>query len=285
MVEYLTDIPNHYNVYGINKVLLVRRETIHLKHILTEVFVKKSIHIQKFLSLVDLSIDDYICLMTNRLRHVFKFSREFNIVCNDIIKTKRTAFFPNVELFKDLNSIVVLDFDGVMTNKNFHYLYRLLMEKSSVHICSANPGIREEWFIKRDLPIPEKIHSMRGKKKKLKRLIELQKRHDQIFYIDDEKSYLEFAWAFGIQTFHWHGNKIRYFSLKDNGEKVSTPQNTSEQFLDKRGRLWEKFTDRSYFDLICVRVVGETDFNSELSFHFVLEKEANDFIRLIKNSH
>lgn len=36
-------------------------------------------------------------------------------------------------------------------------------------------------------------------------------------------------------------------------------------FYDKRKREWEMFIDRSYFDMTCVRPVGITDFNSELS--------------------
>jgi hypothetical protein len=55
-------------------------------------------------------------------------------------------------------------------------------------------------------------------------------------------------------------------------------------FKDKRGRTWEMFIDRSYFDLICVRIVGEKDFNSQLSFHFDTSVEALAFAELLKKS-
>lgn len=42
--SYLTNIPEDVSKYGINKVLLVRHEIIHIKHILTEIFVRKSIN-------------------------------------------------------------------------------------------------------------------------------------------------------------------------------------------------------------------------------------------------
>ena len=56
------------------------------------------------------------------------------------------------------------------------------------------------------------------------------------------------------------------------------------EFKDSRGRIWESFTDRSYFDLICVRVKSNREFNSETSFHFMRQSEADQFIELIKVS-
>ena len=53
-----------------------------------------------------------------------------------------------------------------------------------------------------------------GKVKKIKRLIELQKKYDYVFYVDNEIEYLEYAWLFGLQTYHWNGNEIKYFSMK-----------------------------------------------------------------------
>ena len=37
-------------------------------------------------------------------------------------------------------------------------------------------------------------------------------------------------------------------------------------FTDKRGREWEMFIDRSYFDYFCVRLTSDRDFNSNTSF-------------------
>lgn len=54
--------------------------------------------------------------------------------------------------------------------------------------------------------------------------------------------------------------------------------------VDKRGREWELFEDMAYFNLYCVRPVGEREFNSASSFHFVLLEEAEDFIELLAKS-
>jgi len=54
------------------------------------------------------------------------------------------------------------------------------------------------------------------------------------------------------------------------------------KFKDKRGRDWESFCDASYYHCTCVRLVGEKDFNSQLSFHFDTSKEGEAFIALLK---
>ena len=67
-----------------------------------------------------------------------------------------------------------------------------------------------------------------------------------------------------------------------------TKENTMEiikRVTDKRKRTWECFVDRSYFDMYCVRVEGDMDFNSPLSFHFCTVTEACDFMNMLKDSH
>jgi len=54
------------------------------------------------------------------------------------------------------------------------------------------------------------------------------------------------------------------------------------EFIDKRNRVWEVFTDRSYFDCICVRLKADRDFNSNTSFHFTTHKQASEFVELLK---
>ena len=46
------------------------------------------------------------------------------------------------------------------------------------------------------------------------------------------------------------------------------------KFIDKRGREWEVFVDLSYFDCICVRLAKDRDFNSNTSFHFDTQQQA-----------
>lgn len=56
-------------------------------------------------------------------------------------------------------------------------------------------------------------------------------------------------------------------------------------FNDKRGRPWEWFVDVSYYDMICVRVKGERDFNSPLSFHFNTVDQAQQLVELLVISY
>ena len=58
-----------------------------------------------------------------------------------------------------------------------------------------------------------------------------------------------------------------------------------KRVTDSRKRTWECFADRCYYDMYCVRVEGDRDFNSQLSFHFCTVNEAFDFMNLIKDSH
>ena len=51
-----------------------------------------------------------------------------------------------------------------------------------------------------------------------------------------------------------------------------------KRVTDSRKRTWECFSDRSYFDMYCVRVGGDRNFNSQLSFHFYTVNEAIDFM-------
>lgn len=213
--SYLTNIPSESNNYGISKVLAVRHEVIHIKHILTEIFIRKSIDIETYLNNLNISLFEYMEFITQRLRKVHYFSRKYFVHCPDnIVKSDRDRFFPTIELLNGLNVCIVLDFDGVTTDKSFFELYEKCYSYGNLKICSANPTITEEWFNKRGLSKPNKIHSMKGKIKKIKQLIEIQKKYDYVFFVDNEKKYLEYAWLFGIQTFHWDGKQIKYFSLK-----------------------------------------------------------------------
>lgn len=211
---YLTNIPSSANDYGISKVLAVRSEIIHIKHIFTSIFVRKDIDIESYLNSLNMPLKSYMEYMTNRIRKIHHFSRKYTVHCPDKIPKHRfDNFFPSINFLNGLNNCIILDFDGVVTDKKFEHLYNLCIERSQVHICSANPTITEEWFKKRNLPLPFKIHSMKGKIKKIKRLFFIQEKYDNVFYIDNETKYLEYAWLFGLKTYHWNGKQIKYFSL------------------------------------------------------------------------
>jgi hypothetical protein len=211
--NYLTNIPEIANNHGFCKTLIVRREIIHIKHIFKELFVKKTIDIQFYLDTLELSLFDYMEIMTNRIRRVHNFSREFYNDCNKIVKHHNNGFFPTFEFLNGLKRVIALDFDGVLTQNKFKDLYLLCCERGKVQICSANPTIEKDWFLDRNLPLPEKINSMKGAVKKIKQLIEIQKKFDYVFFVDNEIKYLEFAWIFGLKTYHWTGKEIKYFSM------------------------------------------------------------------------
>ena len=56
----------------------------------------------------------------------------------------------------------------------------------------------------------------------------------------------------------------------------------SMKFTDKRGREWEMFEDIAYFYCTCVRLVEDRSFNSNTSFHFSTQKQADRFVELLK---
>ena len=211
---YLNDIPAIVEKHGFCKVLAVRKEIIHLKHIMTEIFVRKTIDINKMLHKINMNMFDYMEYITNRTRKIHHFPRLYKKDCNIIVKDDKRDFFISANISEGLDICIVLDFDGVVTKKNFEKLYRVCVDKYRVQICSANPNITNDWFEKRNLPIPYKINSMKGKEKKIKMLKEIQKKYDKIFFVDNEIEYLEYAWIFGIQTYYWTEGKIKYFSMK-----------------------------------------------------------------------
>ena len=212
--KYLTDIPQTMESHGLCKTLAVRREVIHIKHILTEIFVRKTIDIEKYLNKLDYSLFEYMAYLTNRLRKVHHFSRQYTNDFNEIVKSERDRFFPTLELYKGLNNLIVLDFDGVVTENSFAQLYQLCLDRNKTVICSANPTISDDWFEKKGYNKPAKIYSCKGKIKKIKQLISLNQLYDYVFYVDNEPEYLEFAWLFGLQTYHYDNKLIKYFSLK-----------------------------------------------------------------------
>ena len=149
------------------------------------------------------------------MRKIHHFTRLYTNNINDIVKSERSSFFKLIDLLKGNNNTIILDFDGVCTNTFFkNNLYKLCIERCRVIICTANPNVTNDWFIKNNLTIPYKIHSCKGKKAKIKRLIELNKKYDYCFYIDNEQEYLEYAWIFGLKTFIYKNNKIIHFTMK-----------------------------------------------------------------------
>jgi len=212
-MPYLTNIPQEAEEYGICKTLLVRYEVIHLKHILTEVFTRKTVNIEEKLKPLGWDLYRYMEHITHRMRAVHKISRGYRSDVNCIITSKRSKFFPTIDLYKELDNIIVLDFDGVVTSKSFEPLYNLCLDRGRTEICSANPTIKPEYFEKRGLRLPRKIFSCKGKTQKLNTLAAMSLRNDFVFFVDNEDCYLEVAWLLGIKTFKYENQKIVNFSM------------------------------------------------------------------------
>jgi hypothetical protein len=199
--SYLTNMPTDIvNQYGLSKVLLTRRETIYLKHVLKNVFMygtedelKEKLDMMQFKSLFQ-----YFTFVTDKLRAIYKLPREYQVEnADDIIKRKRNSFFKTLELYKDLKPIIILDFDKTITNKKFHSLYNYIIDDYHIVINSANPNLEaiEEYLDKYNLKRPKQIYANKGKKKKIVNLKQLALRHigKIIFYIDDEIEYLDYG--------------------------------------------------------------------------------------------
>ena len=214
--NYLVNIPNDAQEYGLAKVLLVRRELIHIKHIFTEVFSRKSINLESMLSKINMSVMDYMHYMTHRMRHITKFNRTFQVEnINELNSIGYNHFFPFMQMVNQyLNCTTILDFDGVITKNNFAELYELICQRSNVVVCTANPTVNNDYFTIRDKTKPNKIFACKGKISKINQLIQLSQRYDYCFYIDDEDEYLDYAWIFGIHTFKFQNKKIIYYTRK-----------------------------------------------------------------------
>lgn len=214
--NYLKNIPNSAQEYGLAKVLLVRHELIHIKHIFTEIFSRKTIDLESLLRKIDMSIMDYMALMTHRMRHITKFNRCFQVAdINRFNDIQPDHFFPFMQAVNPyLNCTTILDFDGVITKYTFNPLYELICNRSNVVVCTANPTVNNEYFIKHGMTKPNKIFACKGKEKKITQLIQLSQKYDYCFYIDDEDEYLDYAWIFGIHTFKFTNKKIIYYSRK-----------------------------------------------------------------------
>lgn len=215
--NYLTNIPGICNEHGFPKVLAVRREIIHIKHILTEIFVRKSIDISPMLENLGMDLFGYMEQMTNRIRRIHYFPRQWNRNCQDVVDTSRNKFFPVIDLYRGMRIGVGLDFDGVCTKRFFQEnFYNRLRDNTFIDlfVCSANPTITDDWFHKRGLTPPRNIFSMTGKTKKIRKLVNLSQRYHYTFFVDNETEYLDYAWIFGIHTYHYVSRTIKYYTRK-----------------------------------------------------------------------
>jgi hypothetical protein len=210
--NYLLNMPTDIvNQYGLAKTLLTRRETIYLKHILKNLFIygseeelNKKINDLQFKSLFD-----YMSFITNKLRSIYKLPRSYKTENADaLVKEKRDDLIGMLKIYKQLNPIIILDFDQTITNANFHKFYQYLSkDEYKIIINSANPqeDVIRNYLVKYKLNLPNIIYSNKGKQKKIVKLkdIVLKNRYKTIFYIDDEEEYLDYGCLLGMYCYRF----------------------------------------------------------------------------------
>lgn len=174
-LNYLQNIPLD-NSWGICKVLLVRREIIHLKHIRKEIFIRRTVNIHEILRNLNISLFEYIQYLTNKENLIFKFNRDYTLEDpNQIIKLNNT-FGQYLILYQTLKKVVIY-------SDNHYSIFKFLKIDPIIIVDIRN--------------LPEIT----------------QKDNISIFVSKDMKK-LETAWVFGIKTFTIINDKISHFSLK-----------------------------------------------------------------------
>lgn len=215
--NYLTGIPQEMEKYGLCKTLLVRREMIHIKHILTEVMVRKTINLNEQLSHIGWDAMMWFEHLTNRMRRIHRLPRSWTKDFSEFPKVGRNRFFPLLDFLKhdEISITIALDFDGTITNKRFWPLYELCVARAKTVVCTANPTVTNEWFEKKGLSLPNKIYACKGKTAKLNCLVQIANSQDFTLFVDNEpKPYLNVAWLMGVYTFHFANGLINNYSLK-----------------------------------------------------------------------
>jgi hypothetical protein len=173
--EYLQNIPNDPS-WGICKVLLVRREMIHLKHIKKEIFIRRNVNIHKILELLGISLFEYIQYISNRENIIFKFNRDYVLDdINSIVKLNNT-FGNYLKLYKTLDKVVIY-------SDKYYSIFNYLNI------------------------VPTIISNVRD-------LAEMSQKDNISIFISEDKELLEIGWVFGVKTFEHFKDKIIHFSLK-----------------------------------------------------------------------
>ena len=114
--KYLTGIPQEIEQYGFAKVLLVRRELLHIKHIFTELFVRKN-DLHFYIE----DLHKYMTYMTNRMRKITHFSRNYSNNLDNIVKHESDRFFDSIKFYEGLDNVIVLDFQPTCENLAIYF--------------------------------------------------------------------------------------------------------------------------------------------------------------------
>jgi hypothetical protein len=161
---------------GICKVLLVRREMIHLKHIKKEIFIRRSINIHKILEVIGISLFEYIQYISNRENIIFKFNRNYYLDDVNAVTKLNNTFGGYKNLYKTLENVKIY---SDKYYKVFNYLE----------------------------VIPTIITNIRD-------LAEMSQKDNISIFISEDEELLNVAWVFGVKTFRHSKDSILHYSLK-----------------------------------------------------------------------
>ena len=218
-MSYLTDIPKEASEYGLDKVLAVRRESIHLKHIFTECFDRKTIPLESMLRKANINLFDYMAVMTNRMRKIYHFNREYK--CDnfkDLTTDHSSDLFEQIAIYKGLQNVLVVSYE-VINEYNFQNMFYNRLAGDLKVIVLSNKSLPEDWFNKRHMT-PAQVIQLNGHGK-IKQLIQLTNKFDNLFYLDIDTKELDYAWIYGWKTYQFMPDKkkekkIHHYTLKTN---------------------------------------------------------------------
>ena len=212
---YLSNLPTEIcNQTGLSKVLITRRETIRLKHLLKNLFVcnlftqDDLVKKLRFMQFKDLF--QYMEFLSNRLRGIYDYPRAFKVDNADkIVKQKNNEFTNIIRLYETANPIAILEFDRTTTNPKFHSLYRWLTESIQISVIinteNANKDAVLTYLNRFQLKKPKEICNNKGKQKYMTSLKNLVIRHYNrpIFYVDNEAENIEYANLLFCQSYEY----------------------------------------------------------------------------------
>ncbi len=118
MKNYLKEIPEELVEKGLSKVLFVRREVIHLKHILKILLDGDSYDLSSFIN-----------IYYKNLQKLHKITRSYNVPISKILSTKKDKFYDYLNLFEGLSPIVYVDKD-----LPFYFKFNLTLDYEVIEV-------------------------------------------------------------------------------------------------------------------------------------------------------
>lgn len=226
-MEYLKNLTDKMiNEHGLCKVLYVRKESIHMKHVLKRFFVSGNPTILEWatgeiLERLNMSLFQYIAYITDKMRFVNKISRDIQLEHpSELIGMTWRNAPTAIKVYDPLHPIMLIDFDKVVTNEYFRKNYfQYMMATYKTVIVTANPSTDILAYIKKnysDYKGKVEIIQRKGMDQKIIALKEFAIKNVKypIFYFDDEDYYLDHGLFLFMHPYKVKKNKVIKFGGK-----------------------------------------------------------------------